>query len=101
MRRMPADRRLSTLVLEGAPVEEALDDLAAMIARFHATAERSPEADRAAGRDALAGRWAANTAGLETFAGRFIDASAVEAVDELARRYLDGDRKSTSLHSSH
>src|SRR3546814_10759851 len=27
MRRMPADRRLSTLVLEGAPVEEALDDL--------------------------------------------------------------------------
>src|SRR3546814_2724693 len=90
MRRMPADRRLSTLVLEGAPVEEALDDLAAMIARFHATAERSPEADRAAGRDALAGRWAANTAGLETFAGRFIDASAVEAVDELARRYLAG-----------
>src|SRR6478609_1190688 len=36
MRRMPAERRLSTLVLEGAPVEEALDDLAGMIARFHA-----------------------------------------------------------------
>src|SRR3546814_16906575 len=72
MRRMPADRRLSTLVLEGAPVEEALDDLAAMIARFHATAERSPEADRAAGRDALPGRGAATTAGPATFAGRFL-----------------------------
>ena len=90
MRRMPADRRLSTLVLEGAPVHEALDDLAGMIARFHATAERSPEADRAAGRDALAGRWAANTAGLGPLAGRFVDASAVKAIDALARHYLAG-----------
>ena len=90
MRRMPADRRLSTLVLEGAQVQEPLDDLAGMIARFHATAERSPEADRAAGRDALAGRWAANTSGLEPFAERFVDAAAIEAVDVLARRYLAG-----------
>src|SRR3546814_18345085 len=31
--RMPADPRLSTLVVEGAPAAETLDDLAAMIAR--------------------------------------------------------------------
>ena len=61
-----------------------------MIARFHATADRSPEADRAAGRDALAGRWAANTTGLEPFAGRFVDAGAIEAVEALAPRYLAG-----------
>jgi aminoglycoside phosphotransferase family enzyme/predicted kinase len=90
MRRMPANRRLSKLVVEGAPVEEAIDDLAEMIARFHATAEHGPEADRAAGRDALAGRWAANTNGLEPFAERFVDGSAIEAVDALARRYLAG-----------
>jgi aminoglycoside phosphotransferase family enzyme/predicted kinase len=90
MRRMPADRRLSTLALGGAPVEEALDDLARLIARFHATALRSPEADGTAGRDALAGRWAANTAGLERFAGRFVDAGSIEAVDALAARYLTG-----------
>ncbi len=90
MRRMPADRRLSTLVLEGAPVQDALDDLAGMIARFHAAAARSPEADRAAGRDALASRWAANTAGVEHFVGRFVDASEIDAVDALARRYLAG-----------
>src|SRR3546814_6111437 len=39
MRRMPADRRLSTLVLEGEPVEEALDDLAALIRSEEHTSE--------------------------------------------------------------
>jgi aminoglycoside phosphotransferase family enzyme/predicted kinase len=90
MRRMPAERRLSTLVLDGAPVDAVLDDLARLVAAFHARAERSPEADRAAGVDALSGRWRANTAGLEPFAGRFVDGADVEAVDRLAHRYLAG-----------
>lgn len=90
MRRMPTERRLSALVLEGEPVEAALDALAEVIARFHAAAERSPEADEAAGSDALARRWAANTEGLAPFAGRFVDAGEVEAVDALASRYLTG-----------
>jgi uncharacterized protein len=90
MRRMPADRRLSTLVIEGAPVQQALGDLASMIARFHATAERSPEADRAAGCEALAGRWSTNTAGLAPFAERVFDASTIDAVGAQARRYLAG-----------
>jgi aminoglycoside phosphotransferase family enzyme/predicted kinase len=90
MRRMPAERRLSTLVLGGAPVEGVLDDLARLVAAFHAGAAQSPAADRAASAEALAGRWAANTAGLEPFVGRFVDAADVEAVDRLARRYLAG-----------
>ena len=90
MRRMPAGRRLSTLVLEGAPVEAELDDLARLVAAFHAGAERSPAADRAAGADALGERWTANTGGLAGFADRFIDAAAVAAVDRLAQRYLAG-----------
>ncbi len=90
MRRMPADRRLSTLVANGAPVQESLAELAGLIAQFHATAEGSRDADRAAGRDTLAGRWAANTTGLAPFVERFVDAAMVEAVDGLARRYLAG-----------
>jgi aminoglycoside phosphotransferase family enzyme/predicted kinase len=88
MRRMPADRRLSKLVLEHEPVGAVLDDLARLLAKFHARAERGPEADRAAGSDALAARWRANTAGLESFAGRVVHAADVEAVDRLAHRYL-------------
>jgi predicted kinase len=71
-------------------VDEALDDLAGVIARFHATAARSPEADRAAGRDALARRWATNTAELLPFAGRYVDEHAVVVVDALARRNRPG-----------
>lgn len=90
MRRMPAERRLSTLVLDGAPVGDALDDLAHILADFHAGAERSQAADDAAGAEALRARWAENTAGLRPFAGRFVDAAEAEAVDELAARYLAG-----------
>ena len=90
MRRMPADRRLSTLVLHGAAVDAALDDLARLVAAFHARAERSPAADRAAGGEALAARWSANTAGLEPFAGRFLEPGEVQSVHELAHRYLAG-----------
>jgi hypothetical protein len=90
MRRMPAERRLSTLVLDGARVDSVLDDLARLIAAFHADAARSDEADRSASPDALAARWAANTAGLEPFAGRFVDGSMVQTVDQLAARYIAG-----------
>lgn len=90
MRRMPSQRRLSTLILDGAPVEPFIDDIAELMVDFHARAARSPQADEAAGADALARRWAANTAGLQPFARRLLDPAAIEAVDTLAMRYLAG-----------
>ncbi|MDZ7679443.1 MAG: AAA family ATPase [Acidimicrobiales bacterium] len=92
MRRMPEDRRLSTLVGADAELDDDLDRLAQRIAEFHAAAERGPEADAAAGADALASRWSSNTTGLEAFAGRYVTAEAVHAVDALAHRYLEGRR---------
>jgi uncharacterized protein len=62
MRRMPPDRRLSTLVAEGRPVDGHLWALAHLVAAFHARAERSDAADAAASPGALAGRWTDNTA---------------------------------------
>lgn len=92
MRRMPDDRRLSTLVGAGAEVGEQLQALANLLAEFHASTARSEAADRAAGVDALASRWAANSAGLQPFVGRYVTATSVDAVDAMATRYLVGRR---------
>jgi uncharacterized protein len=92
MRRMPEDRRLSTLVRSGADVDDDLWHLAHLVAAFHARAERPPEAAVAASRDALAGRWADNTAGLLQHGRGVVDLDEVLEVDALAARYLAGRR---------
>jgi aminoglycoside phosphotransferase family enzyme/predicted kinase len=94
MRRMPDDRRLSSLVGAGAgaDVDGDLWHLAHLVAAFHARAERPPEAAVAAGPDALAGRWADNTAGLLEHGRGVVDLDEVLEVDALAARYLAGRR---------
>jgi hypothetical protein len=90
MRRMPAERRMSTLVRAGADIDDDLWHLAHLVAAFHARAERPPEAADAAGRDALAARWADNTAGLLAHGRGVVDLDEVLEVDALAARYLAG-----------
>jgi hypothetical protein len=92
MRRMPADRRLATLARSGAPLEQELEQLARLMARFHAAADRSEAADRAAGVDALAGRWATNAAEMAAYCPEVLAADDVTATEALARRYLEGRR---------
>lgn len=90
MRRLPEDRRLSTLVRSGAEVEGHLWDLAHLLAAFHARADRGPAADRAAGVEATRKRWQDNTAELTGFAGEVFDDVTVGRVHGLAMRYLAG-----------
>lgn len=90
MRRMPAERRLSTLVEAGKDVRGALVDLATMLADFHAGADRNARADRAAGAEAQSTRWTTNTEVLRGFTGAVIDAVAVEQMEEMAQRYIAG-----------
>lgn len=90
MRRLPEDRRLSTLVRRGEPVEAPLWALAHQIATFHADAQRGPEADRQAGIAATRDRWSANTATLIDQVGDVFDDVTVGHVHGLACRYLDG-----------
>ncbi|MEU3013848.1 bifunctional aminoglycoside phosphotransferase/ATP-binding protein [Nocardia asteroides] len=52
MRRMPEQRRLSVLVTANAVPAPGLTALVELLARFHDTAQRSAEIDRAGGRDA-------------------------------------------------
>jgi len=90
MRRMPDDRRLSKLVLEGAQLDATLDHLARLLADFHSRAERGPDVDRAAGADALDARWTANTVALGRFDDSVVDPEEVASVDGFAHRYLAG-----------
>jgi uncharacterized protein len=94
MRRMPAERRLATLVRSGADgavdVGGALRDLARLVAAFHAGAERGPGISVGGSRDALHGRWRANITELQPFRGTLLDPAVVDAIEALAMRFLAG-----------
>jgi aminoglycoside phosphotransferase family enzyme/predicted kinase len=90
MRRMPADRRLASLVRAGVPVEGHLWDLAHMLAAFHGRSDRTQQADEAAGAHATRLRWDANTDALIQMGGGIFDDWTVARVHALACRYLDG-----------
>lgn len=90
MRRMPDDRRLSTLVTSGAPVAGHLDRLAGLLSRFHAGAATSPVVEHAATSDAVVLRWEANAAEMAPFRGDVLEPDVVDEVITRARRYLAG-----------
>jgi aminoglycoside phosphotransferase family enzyme/predicted kinase len=89
MRRMPEDRRLSTLVAAGTNVDDALVDVARQLAALHGRSVRSPEADQAAGTDATLARWLENGRSMQASPDVFDD-FVVESVLGLATRYLEG-----------
>ncbi len=89
MRRMPDDRRLSTLIRARTPVKDHLRALARSVAAFHAAARRSPEITAEGSRDALRGRWTANIEQVRAQCP--VPApETVDAVDRLATRFLAG-----------
>ena len=90
MRRMPADRRLSTLVLAGAPVQDALCDLARLMAAFHTRAGRGPGIAVDGAAVALGGRWRANAAELGCYRGALLPDGLVDEIDRLATRFVAG-----------
>ncbi len=90
MRRLPDDRRLAAMVVAGEDVGSNLDAVARLLAGFHARAERGAAADAAAGCDAMAARWSANTVELDPYRGRYVDPDLVDEVEVAAQRYLAG-----------
>jgi aminoglycoside phosphotransferase family enzyme/predicted kinase len=90
MRRMPAELRLSTLVREGAPVEEHLRMLARLIAAFHSAAPTRPEIAAEGGVAELRRRWSANLGETERFRGHDLPPELHAEIGHLAGRYLDG-----------
>jgi aminoglycoside phosphotransferase family enzyme/predicted kinase len=90
MRRMPDDRRMSRLVSEGADLQRETEDLARLVASFHARAGRSHATIEAASRDAVARNWADNLATLHAHEAAVLDPAVVARVEALAGRYLAG-----------
>lgn len=95
MRRMPPERRLRQLLVDGVDVTAPLRDLAQLLARFHAGADRSDDIAANATVDAVAARWATNLGIVHEHIGDTtdptrVDGAVVARIEELLGRYLAG-----------
>ena len=90
MRRLPADRRLATLISARAPVGRQLRQVARLLAAQHAAAQRSPEIDRQGSRDALTRRWHDNIDQARPVGARLAMTETIEETWRLAQRFLIG-----------
>jgi aminoglycoside phosphotransferase family enzyme/predicted kinase len=92
MRRMPAERRLATLVRDHRDASECLRQLAHLIAACHAGSSSSPEISSVATPAALLDLWDRNLRELASYVPHPLDAEMVMKIEELAHRYLEGRR---------
>jgi aminoglycoside phosphotransferase family enzyme len=90
MRRMPDDRRLSTLVRSGAAVNDHLRQVARVVASFHSTAETSAEIASSSRAAAIRAKWEATFRTVQPHVGAILVPDVEERIRGLARRFLDG-----------
>ena len=90
MRRMPDDRRLATLVVNGTDVRDDLRRLAHQLATAHAGASRAGVIDTEVGLDRLRARWDASFDQVLSLTPRILDRPVVTDVKWLTHRFLDG-----------
>jgi predicted kinase len=90
MRRLPDDRRLSTLVLDGRPVHDALRMLARRLAALHASDASAPTDPIAGSPGALRDLWLSNLAVARRFVGTVLDPVTYDDLERLSLRYVDG-----------
>lgn len=93
MRRYRDDDRLASMVTTGAPVDVALDAIAAVLARFHERAERGRVIDVQGDGSAIWQRWHDNVSELRRYADAPIPGVTVESVariESLAATFISG-----------
>ncbi|MGO9560335.1 MAG: AAA family ATPase [Acidimicrobiales bacterium] len=90
MRRLPHDRRLSTLVRDKKVTRGDLEAVVRTLLDGEAAAARSADIDTEARRDALQAQWRANSNELAPFVGSIIDPACDARLLELADDYLVG-----------
>ena len=83
MRRMPGNRRLSSLIRARAPVAGPLRQVARALAVQHAAAARGPQISEQGSRDALRSRWRASFAQIRRIGARLPDAAELLEVAEV------------------
>lgn len=89
MKRMPPERRLAHLIRSGEG-EACLDEVARVVADFHAGAGTGPTIDAAGTRDAVLRRWEANIAEAQPLARPLADPELPNRIARLARTFLEG-----------
>ncbi|MGE0878743.1 MAG: AAA family ATPase [Acidimicrobiia bacterium] len=93
MRRLPVDRRLSKLVVDGEPVDAHLRHLAHQLAGYHAGAPITSIALDAATAASTLRRWETNAAEMQPFAGTFLDVQRLATILDDARLYIAGRKQ--------
>ena len=93
MRRMPASRRLASLIQAGEHVGSALRQVARKLAAQHASAARGAQISAQGSRDATRLRWHDNIEQLRTTCGDVIDKSEIDEAAALADRFLAGRQR--------
>ncbi|MBV2364154.1 bifunctional aminoglycoside phosphotransferase/ATP-binding protein [Streptomonospora nanhaiensis] len=91
MRRMPEDRRLSTLVRRGADIGGCLRQIAHLLAAFHSRAARDSRVAAEGAAEALRGRWTSGFAQVRSLPGD-ITGGRVDEIERLVLRFIDGRR---------
>ncbi|MFI5615821.1 AAA family ATPase, partial [Amycolatopsis sp. NPDC051903] len=90
MRRMPDERRLSTLVRRGEPLLPAVRTLARELAVFHAAADRSLLIAADGTRDAVLARWRASFAQVRPFHGVVVDTAVAAEIERRVEEFMGG-----------
>lgn len=85
-----ADRRLATLISDGADVRTEVRRIAQQVAALHGAAPRSAVIDRAGRPEALHGRWEDNLGLLAGYARGVLDGPTLRRIRDRAHRYLIG-----------
>ncbi len=90
MKRMPAERRLATLVGAGSDVHDDIRQIARLVAAFHARASTSDEISAAASIDSVKANWEANFEQMTGHYDSVLDLTQARRVELLVRRFLRG-----------
>ncbi len=90
MRRLPANRRLATMITDPDFDQAHLVAVARQLAAFHSRAARAPAIDLAGSVEHLTMLWSTNLEETAAFAGRFLDGDLLDRIGRQAVAYLDG-----------
>ncbi len=90
MKRHPDSCRLATMVRRGQQVTEPLMAIAAVLARFHQSAERGPLVAAQGSVAGVKARWDANFTELQPFVDTVVDRRCLEAVQRLVAQFVAG-----------
>lgn len=92
MRRMPANRRLSTLVRSGVDVRHWLSEIATTVFAFHSDAATGGEIDLEGSLGEVRRNWADNVTEMQPFVGTVLNRDIFERAWGLVEQYLKGRR---------